>query len=90
MGLSKDMLSHVFAGGKDLSRTALARALERIGCRLTIASAPRGACVKRAGAMHSSSLPYMNATHRDRMFTKQVIFRRFRVEAFLAPFPENA
>jgi hypothetical protein len=35
-GLSEDMLSHVLAGRKDLSLTALTKALERIGYTLCI------------------------------------------------------
>ncbi len=35
-GLSEDMLSHVFAGRKDLSIQTLSKALAKIGCRLNI------------------------------------------------------
>jgi hypothetical protein len=39
-GLSEDMLSHVLAGRKDLSLSALEGALDRIGYRLRITPAP--------------------------------------------------
>jgi hypothetical protein len=40
-GLSEDMLSHVLAGRKDLSLSALEQALGRIGYRLQIRPAPK-------------------------------------------------
>jgi hypothetical protein len=39
-GISEDMLSHVLAGRKDLSLTALTRALERIGYGLRLRRMP--------------------------------------------------
>jgi hypothetical protein len=39
-GIAPDMLSHVLAGRKELSLTALTKALERIGYRLRIVPAP--------------------------------------------------
>lgn len=40
-GLSEDLLSHVLAGRKDFSVSALTKGLERIGYRLAIAAGPR-------------------------------------------------
>jgi hypothetical protein len=45
-GISRDMLSHVQAGRKDLSLESVSKALERIGYRLSFVPAGPG---KRTG-----------------------------------------